>query len=85
MIHFDVTKYYKKWSTPKFVLLIIALIIVMAIVSFLAFTFGYWLITLILAGFFNFILPFSWWYSLGAWLICLIIGIFIKGVNLEYE
>lgn len=35
-------------------------------ISYLFFTLGYWLITLILGAFFSFILPFSWWYSLGA-------------------
>ena len=45
-------------------------------VSFLFFTLGYWLITLILANFFAFILPFSWSYSFGAWLIWLIVIIF---------
>lgn len=56
---------------------ILGLLLIILAISFLFFTFGYWLITLILAGFFGFILPFSWWYSLGAWLIALIAGAFI--------
>lgn len=57
--------------------LILGFVILALAISFVGFTFGYWLITLILAGFFNFVLPFSWWYSLGAWLIALILGVFI--------
>lgn len=50
-------------------------------VSFLLFTFGYWLITLILFNFFSFILPFSLQYAFGAWLIFLIISFFcIPGI-----
>lgn len=48
------------------VLVGIGLLILAAALSFVLFTFGYWVICLILEGFFGFILPFSWWYSLGA-------------------
>ena len=59
------------------ILIIIGLVILAAALSFVLFTFGYWLIVLILEGFFNFILPFSWWYSFGAWLIALVLSMFI--------
>lgn len=59
------------------VLLVILIILIALGVSFLTFSLGYWLITLILAWFFNVILPFTWWYSLGAWLIVLIVTAFI--------
>ena len=64
-------------STLGFVLTIIGLIFLGLVLSYALFTLGYWLISLILLGFFNFILPFSFWYSFGAWLILLIIGFFI--------
>ena len=65
------------YGTIAAILMIIGFFILALAVSFVLFTFGYWLITLILATFFNFILPFSWWYSLGAWLITLIAGALI--------
>ena len=72
-------KIKRNYSLPVTILIIILVAALVIGASFLVFTFGYWLITLILAGFFNFILPFSWWYSFGAWLIGLIVGIFIFG------
>lgn len=56
---------------------IIGIFILTIILSLAWFTLGYWLITLILAEFFNYILPFSYHYALGGWLIALIIGVFI--------
>lgn len=81
-----INKIVDRFSTPVIVVIVICGLIAILAISFLAFTFGYWLITLILAGFFNFILPFSWWYSFGAWLIGLIIGVFIfGGLNFKIE
>lgn len=72
---------WSKWAgaygAVAAVFMIIGFFILALAISFVLFTFGYWLITLILATFFNFILPFSWWYSLGAWLISLIAGALI--------
>ena len=68
---------YGEISTPVFVLSIIFIVIGYLVLSFLGFTFGYFLITLLLEGFFNFILPFSLWYALGAWLIFIICQLFI--------
>lgn len=62
-------------KTPTMIVVIIGLIIISLMLSFCIFTFGYWLIALILEGFFSFILPFSWWYALGAWLIALVINV----------
>ena len=56
----------------------ISAIILIVILSFLLFSFGSWIITLIALHFFNFIIPFKWSYALGAWLILSIIKIFIK-------
>lgn len=64
-------------STAVTVLVAIGLILLALVLSFLIFTLGYWLITLVLVSFFGFILPFSWWYSLGAWLIVIIAGAFM--------
>ena len=73
-------------SNPVLAFFFILGFIVLALaVSFVGFTFGYWLITLILAGFFNFVLPFSWWYSLGAWLITLILGAFVLPSRLTFS
>lgn len=53
-------------------------IVILAVALSLAwFTFGYWLITLILPIFFEITIPFSWNYALGGWLIAIIIGSFI--------
>ena len=70
----------KRWDLEGISLAaaIIGIIILYLVISFFAFTFGYWLITLILAGFFNFILPFWWSYAFGAWLIAFILGSFIN-------
>ena len=66
---------------------VIGLIILAIAFSLAWFTFGYWLITLVLAYFFNFILPFSWDYALGGWLIALILGTFIIPfrINVNYK
>lgn len=68
------------WSRLKrFNIGTIILIVLAAIAAhFLIFTLGYWVITLILAAFFNFILPFSWGYAFGAWLIWLIVIAFLS-------
>ena len=58
--------------------MIIGIFILTIIFSLAWFALGYWLITLILAEFFNYILPFSYNYVLGGWLITLIIGVFIS-------
>ncbi len=70
------------WSRLKrFNVGTIILIVLAAIAArFLIFTLGYWVITLILAAFFNFILPFSWGYAFGAWLIWLIVIAFLSSV-----
>lgn len=60
------------------IVIILGLGILFACLSLAWFTFGYWLITLILAEFFNYMLPFSYTYALGGWLISLIIGVFIS-------
>lgn len=53
-------------------------IVILAVALSLAwFTFGYWLITLILPTFFGVTIPFSWSYALGGWLIAIIIGSFV--------
>ena len=71
-------------STASFVLSIIGIILLYLICSFLFFTFGYWLITLILPVFFAVTLPFTWWYALGAWLIGLVFSLFINfRINIE--
>lgn len=67
----------------------IGLLILIFAADFAIFTLAYWLVTIILGAFFNFVLPFSWWYSLGAWLITLVAiflalpGSFVKGLLSE--
>lgn len=71
------SKWRGTYGTIAAIFMILGFIILFLAINFALFTFGYWIITLILATFFNFILPFSWWYSLGVWLIVLVAGAFI--------
>lgn len=75
-------KFFAKLSTLQLIFAIIGIIILGLAFSLILFTFGYWIITLILATFFGFLLPFSFWYSLGAWLIALVLSAFILPSNL---
>ena len=52
---------------------VVGIIILILALSFGMFALGYWLTTLILAHFFNFILPFTSSYVIGGWLLLLII------------
>lgn len=58
-------------------MVVIGLIILLLALSFCTFAVGYWLITLILMHFFNFVLPFTVDYVIGGWLILLIIYVLI--------
>jgi len=68
--------YYFKDNITNAVVIIIACILLIGL-SFLSFTFGYWLITLIAAQVFNFIIPFEWTYSLGAYAILITVKLFM--------
>ena len=76
---------FYRMSTPAFILTIIGLIILGLALSLVLFTFGYWLITLILLAFFSYTLPFSFIYALGGWLIALVVGIFILPWGIHFN
>lgn len=63
----------------------IGLIILCLGLSFLIFNLFYWLGTLILATFFGVVIPFSWWYGLGAWLLYLMISFLVNGIKVNYS
>lgn len=67
---------YFKNNNTTILITIIACALIIGL-SFLLFTFGYWLITLIAAQVFNFIIPFEWTYALGAYAILIIIKLFM--------
>lgn len=70
----------KLWDKTGLVGAIFLTILIIALllgISFLFFSLGYWLITLILLNFFGFVLPFTWTYSCGAWLILIIFSAFM--------
>lgn len=75
---------YKLWKeafgTGFAILFVITALALILAADFAFFTFLYWIITLILSTFFTFTLPFSWWYSFGAWLILLIISLY-RGID----
>lgn len=75
---------YSKWKeafgTGFAILFIITALALLLAADFALFTFLYWIITLILSTFFAFMLPFSWWYSFGAWLILVIISLY-RGIG----
>lgn len=72
-------KKIKEWNFGLIptIFAVIGIILLAAALSFVGFALGYWLITLILATFFEFTLPFTWGYAFGGWLICIILYIFI--------
>ena len=78
----------KSFSILAKVFIVIGFILLAAVISLGIFTFCYWLITLILLEFFAFILPFSFNFAFGAWLIWLIIiGLFSipsAKINIKY-
>ena len=74
----------KGFSILAKIFIIIGFILLVAVVSLTWFTFGYWLITLILADFFTFYLPFSFTYAFGGWMIWIIIStIFLPFAKFE--
>lgn len=77
--------YYNDYSENNNIIalaLAIGIIIIFAfLIGFLFFVFGYWLITLIVAQVFNFIIPFEWTYALGAYAILVIARLFMLPSN----
>ena len=78
---------YKLWKeafgTGFAILFVITALALLLAADFAFFTFLYWIITLIFETFFVIVIPFSWWYSLGAWLIWTIISLYVgigKGI-----
>lgn len=67
------TEKFKTSSLLAKIIVAIGLIILVFSASLALFTLGYWLITLILAKFFAYSLPFTFTYALGGWLIALIL------------
>jgi len=68
--------YFNNNNNTTILIIIIACTLIVGL-SFLLFAFGYWLITLIAAQIFNFIIPFEWTYALGAYAILIIIRLFM--------
>lgn len=73
---------YSKNNSIIALALAMGIIIICAfLIGFLLFAFGYWLITLIIAQVFNFIIPFEWTYALGAYTILIIVRLFMLPSN----
>ena len=54
-------------------------------ISFLLTSGIYYLFTLIMSTFFSIVIPFTWHYALGVWLIFLLINLLFGGVKLSVE
>lgn len=61
------------------VIAVIGMFIGIFVLSFLITTFIYYLFTVIMLNFFNIIIPFSWTYAVGVWLIILLIRLLFGG------
>lgn len=79
----------KSFNTLAKIFIIMGFILLVTAVSLAWFTFGYWLITLILVDYFAFYLPFSFTYAFGGWLIWIIISTiffpFVKFDTLKFK
>jgi len=76
---------YKKWKDSvgcfAAVIAIIAIIVLILGISFLCTSFVYWLFTLVMASFFSIIVPFTWHYALGVWLVVILIRFIFSGTQ----
>ena len=67
--------------TFSFVIIILFMAFILLSISFLGTAFIYWLFTLVMANFFSVIIPFTWHYALGVWLIVILIRLTFSGVR----
>ena len=63
-----------------FTIIVLFIAIILGI-SFLVTSFVYWLFTLVMANFFSIIVPFTWYYALGVWLIVMLIRFIFSGTQ----
>lgn len=64
-------------------LLAAIVIVITGVISFLIVAFDYWAFTLILRNFFSIVVPFTWHYAFGVWLILMLIKAIFSGVKLS--
>ena len=79
---YDIKTGEKNGWTYIFAFIIIALLIIFILgISFLITSLIYWLFTLVMANFFSIIIPFTWHYALGVWLITILIRFIFSGTQ----
>lgn len=76
---------YEEWKDNvgcfAAVIAIIALIALILFLDFLIISFVYYVFTLIMFTFFSVVIPFTWHYAIGIWLISILIGMVFKGTT----
>ena len=81
-------KFYKnsflktdKSRTLTATLIVILLLVLIFGLSFLGISCIYWLFTIVMSNFFSIIIPFTWHYAVGVWLVVLLIRFTFSGLN----
>jgi len=74
---------WKKYDISYFAITIaiIAFTIVILLISFLATSLIYYVFTIVMSNFFSIIIPFTWHYAIGVWLITILIRFLFGNSN----